>query len=65
MPTYVYKCEKHPDDETHGYKEVRAITADEPQDLICKVEGCGAKLLKVFFAPPIKFGDGFGGGIFN
>lgn len=65
MPTYVYKCENKPDDETHRYEESRAITAEEPENLICKIEGCDGRLLKVFFAPPIKFGDGFGGSVFR
>jgi predicted nucleic acid-binding Zn ribbon protein len=31
-----------------------------PQDLICKFEGCGAKLIRIFKAPPIEFkGGGF------
>ena len=65
MPTYEYKCETHPEDKEHRYIEVRAITADEPADLICRVEGCDAKLLKIFTAPPIKFGNGFGGDVFR
>jgi predicted nucleic acid-binding Zn ribbon protein len=65
MPTYEYKCEAQPEDQEHRYIEVRAITAEEPKELICKVEGCGAKLNKVFFAPPIHFGDGFGGSTFR
>lgn len=65
MPTYEYKCEANPEDKEHRYLEVRSITAEEPAELICKVDGCNAKLLKVFFPPPIKFGDGFGGNVFR
>lgn len=65
MPTYEYKCLDNPDNKEHRYLEVRSITADEPADLICKVDGCGAKLLKIFNAPPIKFGNGFGGSVFR
>ncbi len=65
MPTYEYKCETKPDDKEHRYLEVRPITSEESKGLICKVDGCGAKLLKIFNAPPIKFGNGFGGSIFR
>lgn len=60
MPTYEYKCEARPEDQEHRYKETRSITAAEPRKLTCKVKGCGAKLIKIFFAPPINFkGGGF------
>jgi len=65
MPTYVYKCEEQPEDKNHEYKETRRITDDEPEKLICKVEGCNGRLIKVFFAPPIQFGHGFGGSIYK
>jgi len=58
MPTYEYKCESQPEDQEHRYKEVRSITAAEPEQLTCKVEGCEAKLMKIFFAPPINFKGG-------
>lgn len=54
MPTYKYKCENNPE---HLYEEVRSMTADEP-DLICTVEGCDGKMLRIFFAPPIEFKGG-------
>lgn len=60
MPTYEYKCSEHPDDPEHRYEEFRNISSSEPENLICKVEGCGAKLTRVFSAPPINFkGGGF------
>lgn len=60
MPTYQYKCENHPEDEAHKYQEVRNMTDPEPEAPICKVEGCGGKLIRVFNAPPIQFkGMGF------
>ena len=60
MPTYEYKCEDHPEDKDHLYSEERNMTDPSPENLICKVDGCGAKLIRIFNAPPIQFkGMGF------
>lgn len=60
MPTYEYKCSKNPDDKDHSYSEKRSMNDPSPENLICKVEGCGAKLLRIFNAPSIEFkGGGF------
>lgn len=55
MPTYQYKCNLNSE---HTYSEVRAITAEEPDQLICNVDGCDGKLIKVFGAPAINFKGG-------
>jgi putative FmdB family regulatory protein len=60
MPTYQYKCENQPDDAEHRHNEVRSMSDPEPENSICKVEGCGGKLIRIFNAPPIQFkGMGF------
>lgn len=36
------------------------MTDPEPENPICKIEGCGGKLNRIFTAPPIQFkGMGF------
>jgi predicted nucleic acid-binding Zn ribbon protein len=55
VPTYKYKCSENPE---HLYKEFRNISDPTPENPICKVEGCGAKLLRIFTAPPINFKGG-------
>ena len=65
MPTYQYKCENEPEDTNHKYEHTRNMTDPElePEKLICKVEGCGGKLERIFTAPPIQFkGMGFSTG---
>jgi predicted nucleic acid-binding Zn ribbon protein len=60
MPTYNYKCSAEPDNKEHLYSEDRSMNDPSPEDLICKFEGCGAKLIRIFAAPPIQFkGAGF------
>ena len=54
MPTYEYKCENNSE---HVYKHVRSVNDSEPE-LICTVEGCDGKMIRIFNAPPINFKGG-------
>jgi predicted nucleic acid-binding Zn ribbon protein len=54
MPTYEYKCENNAE---HIQKDIRSITAEEPT-LICTIEECAGKMIRIFNAPPIEFKGG-------
>lgn len=55
--TYDYKCSENPE---HTYSESRSMTEEQKQ-LICVVDGCEGRLVRVFSAPKINFkGGGFG-----
>jgi predicted nucleic acid-binding Zn ribbon protein len=55
--TYEYKCSENPE---HKNVVHRSITAEEPEEQICIVEGCTGKLSRVFHAPKINLkGGGF------